>query len=267
MPWVVVPRELVARRQADDLVVVDVRVERAGSGAGCRSDPVRAPAQDTHSLIWATVAAGSSETGVIVEVGDAGLARRRRSAPGRTTPGRRGWPPPATRWGRAPRPPSSCRRGRGPGSPRPPSRSRRRGRRRCRSSCPWRPCRRRRARRSAARSRAAPWSRGPRRWRPCRRRITCRGPGPPAAWRCRPRGRRPRPGAPSRGWKRSGIQPSAISAVCSTFFGAERGDPDRDGVALGPGQQLERLAEAGDGAVVLGERAGGTRRRPSAARA
>jgi hypothetical protein len=34
----------------------------------------------------------------------------------------------------------------------------------------------------------------------------------------------------------------------------ERGDPDRDGVALGAGEQLERFAEPGDRAVLLGER-------------
>ena len=37
-------------------------------------------------------------------------------------------------------------------------------------------------------------------------------------------------------------------------LGAERRDVDRDGVALGVGEDLQRLAEAGDGAVLPGER-------------
>ena len=56
------------------------------------------------------------------------------------------------------------------------------------------------------------------------------------------------------GKKKMGCQPSASSAARATFFGAERGDHDRDALADGVIDQLERLPETGALIAWQGER-------------
>ena len=65
-----------------------------------------------------------------------------------------------------------------------------------------------------------------------------------AAWRRRPRARRPRPRRAFSGRKRNGSQPSATSAVISTFLSPRAATQRGTAGALGLVEQLERLAEA-----------------------